>query len=219
MPATNLQSWKLSRSHLAVLGIVLAATSLLSVGAFNDDMIWRAALPGRTVLITAQVIVLLANCFAGVLACRSVKNTNAAGGFPLFGTCLVAYLVIAVAAVAIDHQYSLLNRHYINKRRPVAYESVNPDAVKQWVNRLNGSNPNVGPDFAELLRSDDFQRALHSDHFYKQVHDEAFQVSNRAVMHSYRINSAKPGAEPLFRTIRFPLEIALALRFEPCGHE
>jgi hypothetical protein len=202
-----LKNRKLHAAYLSAGVMMLAATSLHSAGAFGNDVIWQSALPGRERLLAAFLVILAANLLVGVQNYRVLKAENISTFVPLFGTCFMGYLIIVSAAVAVDHQYNLLNRHYLDQRRPIAYVSRHP-----YLDRALAAN--VGPDLADLLRSPDFQQALRAERFYKQDYDEPFQVVEHAVMYGYRVDRNSHG-QPLFRTIRFPLEIALALRFEP----
>jgi DNA-binding winged helix-turn-helix (wHTH) protein len=213
--ADFLHSRKLARAYLVIGAIFLVATLLASVNAFSDDLIRRSALPGSGLLLAGYLAIFAANVFVGLQGYRSLKSQPVSTFLPPFGSCLIAYLVIAVAAVAVDHQYNMVNLHYLDKRRPVAYVCRNPDAIEKWSARLDSLSGSIGPDFAALIRSADFQQALRTKRFYKQDHDEPFQVVQHTVMYGYRIDSGGGKGEPMFRTIRFPLEIPLSLRFEP----
>ena len=55
--------------------------------------------------------------------------------------------------------------------------------------------------------------------FYREDFDEAFQVMDKAVMLGYQSKPEGRHGEPQFVIIRFPQELADALRFEPVGQE
>ena len=72
---------------------------------------------------------------------------------------------------------------------------------------------------ANFLKDAGFNEALRHGTFYKQHSDKPFQVLSRAVRFGYRSHSPSTQGQQPFVTIRFPKELADALRFQPVGYE
>jgi hypothetical protein len=180
----------------------------------RDYVIWSAALPGSWTILICDGVVLSANCLLLVVSYKAFDREAVTSYTGLFACCGLVYFVIAGPAVLIDHQNNLINRHYLDRRRPEAYVVSNPDAIRD-LGRLGERGPNatIGPDLESLLRDPEFAQALRTKKFYKQNFDEPFQVSDKAVIFGYKIET-RPQREPLFITIRFPQELAEALRFQ-----
>ena len=75
----------------------------------------------------------------------------------------------------------------------------------------------MGPDLASLLNDPEFEWALRHETFYKQDFDEPFQMFGRAVMFGYRARTRLSPQSQTFVIVRFPEELAKALRFEFTG--
>jgi len=199
----------------ALLGLsFLFITCVAEIWAMRDYVIWSAALPGSWTILICDGVVLSANCLLLVVSYKAFDREAVTSYTGLFACCGLVYFVIAGPAVLIDHQNNLINRHYLDRRRPEAYVVSNPDAIRD-LGRLGERGPNatIGPDLESLLRDPEFAQALRTKKFYKQNFDEPFQVSDKAVIFGYKIET-RPQREPLFITIRFPQELAEALRFQ-----
>jgi hypothetical protein len=201
------------------LGFAFLAVELLFLGLTSgDDRIWKAEVPGRWTLLTASLTVLALNIAVWLIGRRYLEEESPSRYRPLLVMCLTAYIGVAVAAFFVDHEQNLFNRYYLDVRWPEAYAAANPEAIQQF----RGSSPKalkikIGPDFSALLNDPGFIEAIRHARFYKQHSDEPFQLINRAVTYSYRPKSPLQSVPSAFVTIRFPEELADALRFQSLG--
>ena len=206
----------LGRAYIWLGGAFLFATILSSTEAFGDCEIWLAGLPERGILLAGYSAVLVANVAAWLLGARWFRKPKISGYSQLFLQCAIVYLPLAVIATLIDAEYNWINKYHLDQRRPHAYIVRNPDAVNAF--RLQSGNSKIGPDLASLLNDPEFDEILRTKRFFKQDFDELFQVWDRAVMFGYK-SDARPGEAPRFIIIRFPEELATALRFDLVGPE
>jgi hypothetical protein len=204
-------------SGYILIGILFLVTEFICLAvASGDDRIWKADLPGRWTIFTGSVIVLAVDLVVWLVGLRCFRQEFISNYRFLFSFCAIAYLPIALGAFFIDDEHNRINRYYLDVRWPESYVAANPDAVKEFGNLLRGDvKAKVGADLAGLLMDADFNEALRHGKFYKQHSDEPFQVLNRAVMFGYRRNSPLPHVRSRFITIRFPEDMADALRFQP----
>jgi predicted DNA-binding transcriptional regulator AlpA len=211
--ATN--QW-LGKAYIGLGLAFLAATILSSTEAFGDYEIWRAGLPERGMLLAGYAAILIANVAAWFLGARSFRSSKISGYSPLFLQCIIVYLPLAVIATSIDAEYNWINKYHLDQRRPHAYIIRNPDAVNAF--RLQPGSREIGPDLVSILNNPEFDEILRTKRFFKQDFDELFQVWDRAVMFGYK-SDARPGEAAKFIIIRFPEELATALRFDLVGPE
>lgn len=202
-------------------GIAFQLAAVVGVVAgFHNHRIWQARLPGRGLILICYLVVFAINLWLWLSARRFFRRDTISGYSALFAKCAVAYIVLAVPAVLIGREYNQINRHYLDKRRPDAYVVANPGAVKDFMARnKSGLGGEVGRDLESLLNDREFEHVLRTRKFYKQNFDEPFQVFERAVMYGYKIDPGSPRGRPTFVTIRFPEELALALRFQFVGED
>ena len=166
-------------------------------------------------ILTCDALMLLGNFVLLFVSYKAFNRDVVTSYTGLFARCGLVYLAIAMPAIVIDHQNNLINRHYLDRKRPEAYVVGNPDAVRDLVKLgERGLKSGIGPDLAGLLNDPDFARALRTKKFYKQDFDEPFQVLNKAVIFGYQVEARSPQDPPIFITIRFPEELAAALRFQ-----
>ncbi len=213
-----LGAWLRAGWHKAyiALGIVFLGVEVVFLGfTSGDDRVWMAGWPGRWNLLIACSVILGLNLAVWLAGRRYFQAESISNFRPLVLIVAVAYLGVAVAAFFVDHEQNLINRYYLDMRWPEAYVAANPDAIRNVPNSwLNDLKTEIGPDLAALLNDPGFLEALHHGRFYKQHSDEPFQLRRRTVMYAYR---PKPQPRSAFITIRFPKELADALRFEPIG--
>jgi hypothetical protein len=203
------------------LGFAFLAVELLFLGLTSgDDRIWKAEVPGRWTLLTASLTVLALNIAVWLIGRRYLEEESPSRSRPLLVMCLTAYIGVAVAAFFVDHEQNLFNRYYLDVRWPEAYAVGHPEALQElrrsWPAPLKNK---IGPDLAALLNDAQFVEELWHGRFYQQHSDEPFQLFNRAVIYSYRPKSTLQSGPSAFVTIRFPQELADALRFQPIGEQ
>jgi DNA-binding winged helix-turn-helix (wHTH) protein len=202
------------------LGIVFQLTTIISVVVgFNNYQIWRAGLPGRWLILICYLIVFSINLGLWRWARGFFKQDTISSYSALFSWCAVAYLFLVIPAIFIGKEYNHINTHFLDKRRPAAYVVTNPDAIKDFIARNDSSDAKVGMDLRSMLNDPGFQSALITKRFYKQNFDEPFQVFDRAVMYGYKNEPSSPQDRPTFVIIRFPEELAVALRFQFVGED
>ena len=202
------------------LGFAFLTVELLFlVLTSGDDRAWKAGVPGRWTLLIASLSVLAFNIAVWWSARRYFQEKSPCYR-PLLLRCLTAYIGVAVGAYFVDHEQNLINRFYLDVRWPEAYAAANPNGLQElrrsWPERLKTK---IGPDLAVLLNDSKFTAELQHGRFYKQHSDEPFQLFNRAVIYSYRPQSRLQSGPSAFVTIRFPQELADALRFESVGEQ
>jgi len=180
-----------------LLGLAfLFLTGVAELWAWHDDLIWKAALPGRWTILACYFAVFAANLALLLISRKAFSRDFASSYIGLFARCGLVYFIIAAPAIVIDHENNLINRHYLDQRRPEAYVVTNPDVIREFVGR--GSKAGIGPDLAALLNDPEFGRALRAKKFYKQDFDEAFQVLRKAVIFGYKVETRSPQDAPMF---------------------
>ena len=198
----------------ALLGLgFLFITCVAQIWNMHDYVIWRAALLGRWTILICDGVVLSANCLLLVVSYKAFGRETVTGYTGLFACCGLVYFIIAGPAVLIDHQNNLINRHYLDRRRPEAYVVSNPDATRDFRRLAERPKATIGPDLESLLKDPEFAQALRTKRLYKQNFDEPFQVLDKAVIFGYKVET-RSQREPLLLTVRFPQELAEALRFQ-----
>lgn len=209
------------RKAYTFTGILFLLTTFICFGWVSGDIrIWQAGLPGGWILFLAYGIILAVN-----LAVWLVGRSCFGGEFipsyrQLLSFCALAYLPIALAAYSMDSEYNRVNQYYLDIRRPEAYIAANPDGIKDLEVLLRGPiRDKIGLDLISLLGDAGFRHALRSGTFYKQPFDEPFQLGSRAIIFGYRPDPSLAHARRPFVTIRFPKELADALRFESIDEE
>jgi hypothetical protein len=201
----------LAFAFLAVEILFLALTS-------GDDRAWEAGVPGRWTLLIASLIVLALNIAVWWVARQYFQKASPSQYRPLLLMCMTAYIGVAVAAFFVDHEQNLINRYFLDLRWPEAYAVAHPQAIDEWRRSGLGTlKTKIGPDLAALLNDARFVEDLQHGRFYKQHSDEPFQLTDRAVIYSYRPKSKLRSSSSAFVTIRFPQELAEALGFQPVG--
>jgi hypothetical protein len=211
-------AWERGYMHLGIL--FLAIEFIFLAASSGDDSVWKAGVPGRWTLLIGSAVVLGANLAVWFAGRRYFRNLSISSYKPLLRFCATAYLVVAVAAVFIDHEHNLFNRYYLDKRWPEAYISRNPEAITD-LDALLGPKlkSEVGPDLANLLKDPEFQQALRGGVFYRQCSDDTFGVCHPVIMFAYKRPSPANSSPARFVEIRFPRKLAEALRFEPIAGE
>ena len=199
-----------------VLGIVFViATSVAIAIASGEYQMWRADVPGIRMVLIGYFFVFLINIAVWIYGYRFLNRDRIPSYRPLFLGCVAAYMPLAFAAAFIDYCYNGINEEHLSLRRPEMYVAGNPDAINAFKESWLTSHSNiVGGDLAALLNDPAFHRVLVTKRFYRQDFDEAFQVIHHSVMFGYDSN---PHGAPRFVVIRFPDELASALRFQPVG--
>ena len=182
----------------------------------GDDRVCIAGVPGSWTLGFASMAVLVVNIAVWLAGYRYLQAEQLSCR-PLFLTCVLAYVGIAVAAFFVDHEHNFINRYYLDVRWPETYVVKNPDELRDLDRHAGAIKNKIGPDLAALLKDPAFIGTLHHGKFYKQHSDEGFQLNSRAVIYSYRPESTSGAAHPAFVAVRFPKELADALRFESVG--
>lgn len=129
--------------------------------------------------------------------------------------CGAGYIPLAIIAGLVDHQYNEINRHSLDIRHPEAYFAANPQVMDNLQeSQIEAMKSKMGPRLAGMFGAPDFRQALRTGVFYRQAFDEAFQVGSHAVIFGYKAEGRSSAQEPEFVIIRFPEEIAEALRFQ-----
>jgi hypothetical protein len=214
-------SWSnvwLDRAYMLTGALFLLATVVCLSVISADLRIWKAGLVGGWILCVTYTVIFSANLAVWIFARRVFKSKPLASSrrIPLF--CTIAYLPVALAAFFMDSEYNRVNTYYLDVRWPEAYVAANPDAVKEFDLREH-LGTKVGQDLRHLLIDSDFSQALRNGTFYKQHFDEPFQLGSRAVIFAFRPGTRSDRGRRPFVSIRFPKELADALRFESIGGE
>jgi hypothetical protein len=200
--------------------LFLSVELLLLVVTSGDDRIWSAGTPGRWPLLVSSAVVLAANLAVWLAGRHYFINESKASSRLLFGYCATAYLIVAVAAYFIDHEHNRFNKYYLDLRWPETYVVRNPDAITDLAALLGSKvRTEIGPDLASLLKDEDFKQRLRRGRFYRQHSDESFRISHPTVMFAYKAPASPNSGRAPFVSIRFPKELAEALRFEPVSDE
>jgi DNA-binding winged helix-turn-helix (wHTH) protein len=208
----------LEKAYMLLGGLFLSTTLICVAWTSGDDNVWRARLQGRWTLVIGAAVVGAANLAVWVAARQCFRRERISSYRPLFWVCTAAYLPIALGAFCIDDEHNRINQYDLDVRWPEAYVAANPDAAKDLGDpRRDTLGTGVGLDLRNLLNDVEFREALRHGTFYKQHSDEPFQFFSQAVMFGYRHSSSAPHGRPPFVVVRFPQELAAALRFEPVG--
>lgn len=175
--------------------------------------IWQAGLPIRWTLLTGEAFIFAVNVGLFILGYRFWNATSVRHYGPLLSWCGTGYLLIALTAAIVVRHWNEIDKYHLDIRRPHAYRVQNPNAeeeLRQWLRRHSDE---VGPDFLSLSDNAEFLSSLRTQVFYKENFDEPFQLRKKAVIFGYRSTQDFRGKRP-FVLIRFPAELAAALRFE-----
>jgi len=116
-----------------------------------------------------------------------------------------------MAAVFVDQQYNQINTYYLDKRRPETYIIGEPNLTKALTERR--TLVDVGQDLQGLIENPQFKKDIQQVRFYKQDFDEPFQVLHQAVTYGYKPTGGVSKGPTAFMVIRFPKQLAAALRF------
>lgn len=205
----------LGKAYTFIAFVSLCMTYLALAGASGDYQIWMAKIPDRGHLLVGYASVLAINLIIGIGGYRAFKQQRVSTFRPLMWLCGVLYLPLVLAAIFVDQQYNHINRYYLDKRRPEAYVVGDPEGIKRLTDPavLN----DIGPDLRSLLGDPLFNKDLQQRRFYKQDFDEPFQLLHQSVMFGYKAGSNSADRPSLFVIIRFPKQLAAALRFRPAG--
>jgi DNA-binding winged helix-turn-helix (wHTH) protein len=192
----------------------LAATAVALGGPSGDYRIWHAGLPGYWTFVLGYSAILVVNIAVWAAGYWCFREGAILHYRRLFLFCGLAYLPLTMVAAMVDQQYNEINRYYLDQRRPVPYVAENPDLVKQMAENIPSAwRDEVGEDLAGLLKDPRFLLALKNQPFYKQNFDEPFQMGAPAVMFGYKENVTGASGTSPFRIVRFPLQLAQAIRF------
>ncbi len=208
------QNWRYRAAYLflgALFLLVTAGVGLTLSGAYR---IWQAGLSIRWTLLAGESFVFAVNLGLFVLGYRFFKTTSITNYHQFLKWCGTGYLLIALTAAIVGRHWNEINEHYLHTRMPHAYRVQNADAEKDMRDWLEHHSTEAGPDLVTLSSNPEFLHALRTQEFYKYDFDEAFQVSRKAVIFGYRTDSDSLVKRPAFVLIRFPADLAAALRFE-----
>jgi hypothetical protein len=150
-----------------------------------------------------------------VLGYGFFKSSRTRGPYVFVSQCGIACVLIALTAAINSRRWTDLTHSYLDVLSPVAYKVRNPDAatdLRMWLKNHEGE---AGKDLLALSHDPEFLHALESNAFYRQDFDEPLQISRRAVIFGFRDISGSTLRRPQFLLIRFPADLAAALRFEP----
>jgi hypothetical protein len=203
------------RKSYTLLGILFLSATVMSLAIdLGDDHVWNAGLRARWAVFDGYTTVFIINASVWT-AGRQCFQTQATGHRSLFSFCAMAFVPLAFAAFITDSEQNRINRFELDVRRPEAYRAANPGAIKAFDDPSRENlQADIGQDLRTLSRDPDFHDALQNGIFYKQPWDEPFQLLHRSVMFGYRPKSSSDARSP-FVIIRFPRELAEALRFQP----
>jgi hypothetical protein len=205
----------LSKAYIVSGILVLLVTCICVVSASGEDRIWWANLPGLWSIVLGYSVVFVLNVAAWIAGYYYYKQESIASYRPLFSLCTFLYLPVAVIAFLVDSQFNRINQYYLDVRWPQAYVAANPNAANEMERLLQRApNAKIGWKLQLVLRDPDFRQTLQHGTFCKQHFDEPFQVFDRAVIFGYRRASQGPHGRLPLVVIRFPIELADALRFE-----
>ena len=199
----------------ALCALVTAMTVVGLVGYSGESEIWRGDLPGSRLVALGYAGALTINAVTAWLGRYILRGGTTGGSRRLLGMSAIAYIALLVPAMTVDHLHNVINRGYLDVRRPNAYRATHPEAVDTLLaaGALH-QRSDVGDDLRRLLSEDEFRAALRERAFHLVAFDEPFQLRRRAVMFGYRRPETSADAPALFRIIRFPADIARSLGFE-----
>lgn len=215
--ASSSSVW-LDRSYM-LSGILFLLATIVCLSVISADLrIWQAGLAGGWILFVTYAVIFSANLAVWTLGRHFFKSEPlaASGRIPLF--CTIAYLPVAVAAFFMDSEYNRVNKYYLDVRSPEVFVAANPAAVKE-LDLRERLGRKIGQDLQNLLIDSDFNQALRNGRFHKQPFDEPFQLGSRAVIFAFRPGARWDSVKRPFVSIRFPKELADALRFESVAAE
>jgi hypothetical protein len=202
------------RKAYVICGIsLLLATAIAGLSGSGVYRIWLAGLPIRWTLLAGGAFIFAVNVGLLILGYRFWNATSVKHYGPLLSWCGTGYLLIALTAAIVVRHWNEIDRYHLDIRRPHAYRVQNPNAeeeLRQWLQRHSDE---LGPDFLSLSDDEEFLSSLQTQVFYKENFDEAFQLRKKAVIFGYRSRQDFRGKRP-FVLIRFPADLAAALRFE-----
>jgi hypothetical protein len=172
-------------------------------------------LPGWKTLLIGYAIIYGINYALWVWSSSLFSANSKRANRSLFLRCAAAYALLVPAAYLVDQEYNEINRFYLDKRRPDTYRAASPDAIAHFRASAPASLQSaIGPDLTALFNDPAFVSALRNGVFYKQDFDEPFQITDHAVMFGYRTGIAGSHTRSQFVIVRFPKEVAEALRFQ-----
>jgi hypothetical protein len=207
-----------SKSYLALGLLVLCTEFLLLERLSGDNRVWQAGVPGRWTILIGSAVVLAGNLAVWIAGLSCFAGAATLDYRRLFTICAVIYLPVAVGAFFVEAEHNRINRYYLDIRWPEPYIVSNPDAVREATVSARGElTVKIGPDLEALLNDPAFNTALRHGKFYKQHLDESFQLARRAVVFAYRAKPSSNRARNEFIAIRFPKDLADALRFHLAG--
>lgn len=203
------------RTAYLFLGILfLFMTVMVSLSVSGAHRIWQAGQSIRWTLLAGESFVFAVNLALFVLAYRSFNNASTKNYRQLLSWCGTGCLLIALTAAIVGRHWNEINKHHLDIRRPHAYRVKNADAANQLRDWLQRHSAEVGPDLISLSDDPEFLLALQTGEFYKQDFDEAFQLTRKAVIFGYKSGPDSRGKPPGFVLIRFPADLAAALRLQ-----
>jgi DNA-binding winged helix-turn-helix (wHTH) protein len=184
--------------------------------AYDDYAIWASGLPQGPLIVGSYAVVCALNIAVVVVGFHHFNRARIDSYGSLFTNSAVAFVAICVFALVIEHDYQVVNRTHLDLRRAAAYVSRNPKALIEYRQQLAISAPDdAGPDFVDLVNSEEFERAVREDRFYRQNFDEPFQMFGRSVILAYKRPIDRDGRDRApFVFVRLPDRLALALRFQ-----
>ena len=208
----------LERAYI-VMGLLFLFTEFIFVGLTSSDyQVFKAGVPGRWTLAVGWLAIIGINLAVWVAGRHCFSSGSRSSRRQFFFFCAAAYLGIAVAAFFVDDEHNRINRDYLDLRWPEAYVAENPDGIREFQGSGQAAfRTQIGPDLLAVLNDPGFQDALRHGKFYKQHFDEPFQLRRRAVIYAYRPKLPSGSPRSGFVSIRFPKELADAIRFVPIG--
>jgi hypothetical protein len=211
------QNPRLRTAYLFLGVLFLSVTAIAGLSASGAHRIWQAGLSIRWTLLAGESFVFGVNLALFVLGYRFFNTTSTRNYNQLFLWYGTGYLLIALTAAIVDRHWNEINKYYLDIRRPDAYRVQNTNAANDLRDWLQHHTAEAGPDLMSLSNDPGFLRALRTQEFYKQDFDEAFQVSSKAVIFGYKNGHDSRDKRPVFVLIRFPADLAAALRFRKMG--
>jgi DNA-binding winged helix-turn-helix (wHTH) protein len=204
------------RNAYWLLGSVFLVMTWIGIAVgYGDYQIWEAGLPQGSVILACYGIVFAANIYLFYVAFLHYNVTTISNYNRVLSACALSYFVLAAPAIVVDQQYNDVNKLYLDQRRSDTYQVSNPDAIYWYRQRIaDGLARDVGPDLASIVNDPEFERVLRTQPFFRQDFDEPFQ--QRGVIYGFKDITRSSGRS--FVLIRFPNELADALRFQLVTH-
>jgi hypothetical protein len=203
----------LRKGYLFCGVLLLLVAAIAGLSSSGVHRIWQAGLPIRWTLLAGESFILAVNVGLFILGYRFWNATSVRHYGPLLSWCGTGYLLIALTAAITIRHWNEIDKYHLDIRRPHAYRVQNPNPegeLREWLQRHSDE---VGPDFLSLSADAEFLSSLRTQAFYKENFDEPLQLWQKAVIFGYRSNQDFRGKRP-FVLIRFPADLAAALRFE-----